>query len=136
MPHPRQRRPFPIITSPECGKKMILRNSRYGKFYGCSGWPSCTVKHGAHPNGKPLGVPANDETRKLRIEVHQICGQIWGEWDNPNCDKKAMYEWLKENAPKGHIGHMLKSDLLKTKAKLLAHYEYFQKNWSQPGGAD
>ncbi|MBN2000067.1 topoisomerase DNA-binding C4 zinc finger domain-containing protein [candidate division KSB1 bacterium] len=27
---------------PECGKKMVLRVSRFGKFYACSGYPHCT----------------------------------------------------------------------------------------------
>lgn len=29
---------------PECGKKLKLRTSRFGKFYGCSGFPECTYK--------------------------------------------------------------------------------------------
>lgn len=33
-----------IITGqacPRCGKKILLRNGRFGKFYGCSGFPYC-----------------------------------------------------------------------------------------------
>ena len=26
---------------PRCGKKLVLRNGKYGDFYGCSGYPSC-----------------------------------------------------------------------------------------------
>ncbi|MCM8829193.1 MAG: DNA topoisomerase, partial [Candidatus Omnitrophica bacterium] len=26
---------------PECGKSLVIRNSRYGKFIGCSGFPEC-----------------------------------------------------------------------------------------------
>lgn len=26
---------------PRCGKKLVLRNGKYGEFYGCSGYPSC-----------------------------------------------------------------------------------------------
>jgi DNA topoisomerase-1 len=26
---------------PECGEPLVIRHGRYGKFIGCSGWPSC-----------------------------------------------------------------------------------------------
>ena len=26
---------------PKCGKKLVLRKSIYGQFYGCSGYPKC-----------------------------------------------------------------------------------------------
>ena len=29
------------ILCPDCGKPMVLKNSKYGKFYGCSGYPEC-----------------------------------------------------------------------------------------------
>lgn len=117
-----KKRSIAKLKCPECGKVMKLLNSRYGKFYGCTGWPNCKCKHGAHPDGSPKGVPGNKEVRALRIEVHKICGEIWGEWDSKYCDKKAMYAWLKNNAPKGHIAHMLKDDLLETKKLLMVHY--------------
>lgn len=28
-------------SCPRCGRKMMLRNGRFGKFYGCSGFPYC-----------------------------------------------------------------------------------------------
>lgn len=30
-----------VITCPRCGAKMVLRNGRYGRFYGCSRFPQC-----------------------------------------------------------------------------------------------
>lgn len=98
---------------------MILRNSCYGKFWGCTGWPDCDCKHGAHPDGSPMGVPGNQEVRALRIEVHRICDEIWGK--GKDCDKKAMYRWLKRNTSKGHISHMLKDELLETKRLLMIY---------------
>ena len=26
---------------PKCGGKLVLRNGRYGRFYGCSNYPQC-----------------------------------------------------------------------------------------------
>jgi len=28
-------------TCPECGSEMVLRNGKYGKFYGCTSYPDC-----------------------------------------------------------------------------------------------
>ncbi len=35
--------PFPdeIDVCPECGKPMVVRTGKRGKFYGCSGFPAC-----------------------------------------------------------------------------------------------
>lgn len=30
---------------PRCGGKLVLREGRYGKFYGCSNYPKCTYTH-------------------------------------------------------------------------------------------
>lgn len=29
------------IVCPRCGAPMVLRNGRYGKFYGCTNYPQC-----------------------------------------------------------------------------------------------
>ena len=30
---------------PQCGGTLILRNGKYGRFYGCSNYPNCTYTH-------------------------------------------------------------------------------------------
>ena len=30
------------IKCPKCERNMVLRESEYGKFYGCSTYPACT----------------------------------------------------------------------------------------------
>jgi ssDNA-binding Zn-finger/Zn-ribbon topoisomerase 1 len=63
-----------------CGAPMVLREtSRYKypngqprKFYGCSRYPKCKEVHGAHPDGRPLGIPATKETRALRHQCHTL----------------------------------------------------------------
>lgn len=32
------------MKCPLCGKKLVTRNGQYGKFLGCSGYPSCNFK--------------------------------------------------------------------------------------------
>ena len=62
---------------PECGADMVLRDSRYGLFYGCTSYPRCQATHGAHPNGAPLGVPANTETKEARMQAHDAFDKLW-----------------------------------------------------------
>ena len=43
---------------PYCNKRMVLRNSARGSFYGCSGFPKCRgtrdmIKYPAHIEEKP-----------------------------------------------------------------------------------
>lgn len=107
------------MTCPECGSRMELKNSKYGPFYGCTTFPKCRATHGAHPDGKPLGTPADKETKQLRIKIHRLCDGIWGEWESKECDRKGMYAWLKKNAPKPHIAEMDKEELLKAERLLM-----------------
>lgn len=65
---------------PECFTRhqgiLVLRwSDRYGKpFYGCSRWriSGCTGSIGAHPDGRPLGTPADAATKEARIRAHQV----------------------------------------------------------------
>jgi len=44
-----------VGTCPECGRPLIIRQSRYGKrFIGCSGYPKCTVTYPLPQRGKIL----------------------------------------------------------------------------------
>lgn len=38
---------------PKCGKKLVLRRSVYGSFYGCSGYPKCKYTEKIEGNGGP-----------------------------------------------------------------------------------
>ena len=68
----------PTPECPNCQTKMVLRRSRYGLFYGCQRYPVCQGTHGAHPNGKPLGTPATDDVKRLRIRAHALLDAKYG----------------------------------------------------------
>jgi ssDNA-binding Zn-finger/Zn-ribbon topoisomerase 1 len=115
------------IICPNCGAKMILKNTQKffykngepRKFYGCSRFPLCTSTHGAHPDGRPLGIPVTQKIKTLRVKVHFMCNQVWGNWNDIDSRvKREMYNWMKENAPKTHIGEMNEEELLKTEELL------------------
>lgn len=73
------------LKCPECGAPMVLRqtqkfkwakNGRGRLFYGCSKWPKCDGSHGAHPNGAPLGIPADKATKSARNAAHVAFDQL------------------------------------------------------------
>lgn len=107
------------LECPECGAPMKLRKtSKYtyknGKprlFYGCTRYPGCTGTHNAHPNGKPLGIPADKETRELRVKLHKELAKWWN-YDNKE-QRNDMYDFLKANTKNGHISMMDKDELNK-----------------------
>lgn len=98
------------IYCPECGAEMVLRNSKYGLFYGCSRYPECQATHGAHQNsGKPLGVPADKETKQWRIKAHDIFDTYWKRW---GMKRQEAYKFLQTtmglSLKEAHIGRFTK----------------------------
>lgn len=103
-----------MIRCPECGARMVLRETakfRYPnsgsprRFYGCSNYPECKATHGAHPDGRPLGVPGDAATKQARIRAHNAFFLY--------CEKHGLsrgegYEWLQKSlgmaANECHIG--------------------------------
>lgn len=90
------------IACGECGAPMALRTSRYGPFYGCSTWPRCRGTHGAHADGRPLGIPADERTKRARMEAHAMFDRLWRGWGAPFRGKarrggrSAAYRWMQE----------------------------------------
>lgn len=82
------------ITCAECGAPMTLRDSQYGRFYGCTRFPDCRGTHGAHQTtGQPLGTPANKQTKRARIRAHAAFDVIWQQGYMPHT---AAYRWLRK----------------------------------------
>lgn len=59
------------LKCPDCSEWMSLREGRYGLSYFCNNFPRCRGSHKASKRGKPLGFPANQETRMWRIKAHK-----------------------------------------------------------------
>jgi len=49
------------IPCPLCGKPMIARQGRFGKFLGCSGYPECKHTINLAPDGTPVSAPTATE---------------------------------------------------------------------------
>lgn len=74
--------------------KYFYKNGEPRKFWGCSRWPECEATHGAHPDGSPLGIPANKETKQWRIKAHESFDS-WSEL--MGLSRSAAYDKLSEN---------------------------------------
>lgn len=69
-----------------CGSTASLRSNSLiynGKEYGngkawiCDRFPECRGSIGTHPDGRPLGTIPDEETKKLRIQVHALMDPLW-----------------------------------------------------------
>jgi hypothetical protein len=84
---------------------MRLRSSRLGPFYGCERYPACKGTHGAHPDGRPLGTPADEATRKARIAVHTAFDRLW---TTGELSRAGAYAWMQRalgmSRDEAHIG--------------------------------
>lgn len=101
------------LACPECGSPMELafsdrfryRNGSRRLFYRCYRFPECSGTHGAHPNGAPLGKPADKATRSLRVAVHEELDKRF-----PWKTKRGRIEtsrWLEKNGfGSGHVSMM------------------------------
>ena len=93
----------PHLDCPECGAPMALKETpKYRhkdgtpkKFWGCTAWATtgCRGGHGAHPDGTPLGIPANAATKAARMKVHAAFDRLWKDGD---MSKGAAYRWLQQ----------------------------------------
>jgi len=107
------------MKCPECGAEMFLRETkkfktkdgRPRKFYGCERFPECKGTHGAHPNGEPLGTPANQETKEWRHRAHIIFHATFNDLTRKNRYKKLqlLMGLAKEDA------HIAKFDIKRCK---------------------
>lgn len=110
---------------PECGSTMVLRDSKYGLFYGCSNYPKCKATHGAHKKtGKPLGLPADKKTKKARMRAHDAFDQLW---KDKHMSRSAAYQWMQEamemSEDEAHIGRFTEDQCDKLEVLVEEHLE-------------
>lgn len=107
----------------DCGSLMACRPNKEGKpFYGCSRYPECRGTHGALPDGRPVGIPADKATRKARIEAHKFFDMLWKAEDGkaPRMTRNKAYSCLRKKMKMSETeAHFGKFDL-KTCQKVVA----------------
>lgn len=81
----------------KCGKPMAIRQGKYGKFLGCTGYPECkTLKRIEKPAGKcPIcGMPMAQRRSKAKGTIFYGCTGY------PNCTFLSWNEVLDKKCPK------------------------------------
>ncbi len=96
------------------------RNGDPRLFYQCGNYPKCRETHGAHPDGRPMGTPAMKETRRARQRLHHLLDQVWPY--HVFRERQKAYKWLKENAPKEHVGEMTEAECSATAKLIIGQY--------------
>jgi DNA topoisomerase-1 len=84
---------------PKCGKNMLIKHGRFGRFLGCSGYPDCK-----HTMPISLGVKCPQEGCNGQItEKHTKKGRVFFGCSNyPNCTFALWDKPLPESCPQCH----------------------------------
>lgn len=117
---------------------MECRKGREGKpFYGCSRYPDCRGSHGAHLDGRPLGVPADKETRKARIEAHRFFDMLWkpSEGQKPRMTRPQAYAWMRKKLrlteSEAHFSKMGLDQCAEVVRLIKVHYPGVRTYWDR-----
>jgi DNA topoisomerase-1 len=79
---------------PECGKPLLIRDGRYGRFIGCSGWPECR-----HTEPIPLPGVVCPECGGAIVEKRTRRGRrFWG-CVNYRPDDESSCQWASWKKP-------------------------------------
>ena len=120
------------LVCPDCGAPMRLRpTGHYGKpFYGCTRWQvGCRANHQANADGSPVGVPANQETRKWRSLAHETFDRLW-EGPEAKMTRHEAYLWLRAEGFRT-IGQMSVVDCQKLVARLKQVWPEYRTAWDR-----
>jgi DNA topoisomerase-1 len=90
---------------PECGSPLLLRHGRFGKFIGCSNFPTCRF---TEPWLEKIGVPCPEDGGDIVIR-HTRKGRVfYGCANYPECEFTSWKRPLPQKCPK--CGGMLVVD--------------------------
>jgi len=102
------------VVCEKCGKNMVVKHGRYGKFLACPGYPECkNTKAIVHKLGIPCPLCGGDIIRRRSRK-----GRIFYGCDNfPDCNFVSWNEPIKEKCP-ACDGLMVKKQTKKTITKM------------------
>lgn len=92
----------------ECGNELVLKEDKFGVRYLPSSCDRerCDGSVGAHPDGRPLGRPADRRTKLARINAHEEFDRLWK--NGGRMARAQAYAWmiraLEIDAKEAHIG--------------------------------
>lgn len=81
-------------------------NGKPRRFWGCRNFPECKGTHGAHPDGTPMGIPADEETKKWRVKAHDVLTDIANKYGLSRNEQYSMIQGLMHMSPsEAHISN-------------------------------
>lgn len=102
------------IPCEKCGRMMVVKHGRFGKFLACPGFPAC---RNARPILEEAGVNCPKCGGKVMIKKTKKARKYFGCENNPKCDFMIWDQPLKENCPKCNSFLINKASGKKIKAK-------------------
>jgi DNA topoisomerase-1 len=84
------------INCDKCGKPMYIRESRFGKFYGCTNYPECD---GTKPYTTGISCPKCKEGIVLERFSPKSKKKFFGCSRYPDCDYISKYEPVNQECP-------------------------------------
>lgn len=121
----------PDLICPECGRSMPLVETCWPDRpwqYRCR----CGVTHGCHPDGSPLGVPADRATRQARIDAHEVFDRLWR--GGPLHRQQAYDELavaMGVERGEAHFGSMSVEECCRAMAWAKVRLEYFRDSCTE-----
>lgn len=91
------------IVCPNCGSPMYIRESRYGKFYGCSNYPKCK---GILPIKSDIVCPECGKGTLIERYSAKTKKRFWGCSNYPECNYLTNNEPVKHTCPECHSEYM------------------------------
>lgn len=84
------------VPCDKCGKMMVIKRGRYGKFLACPGYPECK---NAKPIVEEIEAPCPKCGNKLLAKKSKKGKKFFGCSSYPNCDFVSWNEPLKDKCP-------------------------------------
>ena len=101
------------IVCEKCGKLMVIKQGRFGKFLACPGFPAC---RNTKTIAVELGVDCPKCGSKILVKKSAKGKKYFGCENNPNCDFMSWDEPTKEKCPE--CGSMLARNVFRGSKKL------------------
>jgi len=103
------------IKCEKCGKPMVVKFSRFGKFLACSGFPECRNTKQLKEAPKTIGMKcpkcSEGDVIERRVSKGRVRGKIfWGCSRYPKCDYASWTNPLKTNEEKPEAAQPTKDE--------------------------
>ncbi len=100
------------VVCEKCGRKMVIKQGRFGKFLACPGFPEC---RNTKTIAQETGVDCPKCGGKILVKKSQKGKKYFGCENNPKCDLMLWDEPMKEKCPK--CGGMLVKNVFRRKVR-------------------